>query len=296
MPDATMPAGTSPVRPVDPVTLEIIRGSLASTIRDMELLMERCAMSPFIKEKKDYFVGVFDTQGAHRRLPHLGQRPGDAGGDLQGVSARHHAAGRRVLVQRPVHLRRRRPASSGHGLRRAHLPRGAGRRVLHHLRALPGHRRIAGGEHLAARDGDLPRGRARPARPHRARGAAQRGGVPDLPAQLAPARPRRGGHARHDGVVPPGRDAPRRAVRALRGADRARGVRRVHRPDGGAGARAVPRARARGRVVVSRLPRQRRRDARRARTGSSSPSTASGITCASTGRAPTTRRAGRSTS
>ena len=45
------------VRRVDPVTLEIIRGSLASTIRDMELLMERCAMSPFIKEKKDFFVG-----------------------------------------------------------------------------------------------------------------------------------------------------------------------------------------------------------------------------------------------
>ena len=63
MPDAPMPAGTSPARPVDPVTLEIIRGSLASTIHDMELLMERCAMSPFIKEKKDYFVGVFDTKG-----------------------------------------------------------------------------------------------------------------------------------------------------------------------------------------------------------------------------------------
>ena len=48
---------------VDPITLEIIRGSLASAIRDMELLMERCAMSPFIKEKKDYFVGIFDTRG-----------------------------------------------------------------------------------------------------------------------------------------------------------------------------------------------------------------------------------------
>lgn len=48
---------------VDPITLEIIRGSLASTIRDMELLMERCAMSPFIKEKKDYFVGIYDPQG-----------------------------------------------------------------------------------------------------------------------------------------------------------------------------------------------------------------------------------------
>ena len=49
--------------PVDPITLEIVRGSLASAIRDMELLMERCAMSPFIKEKKDFFVGIFDTAG-----------------------------------------------------------------------------------------------------------------------------------------------------------------------------------------------------------------------------------------
>ena len=47
---------------VNPVVLEIIRGSLSSTIKEMELLMERCAMSPFIKEKKDYFVGIFDTR------------------------------------------------------------------------------------------------------------------------------------------------------------------------------------------------------------------------------------------
>src|SRR5215471_13225176 len=48
---------------VDPVTLEIVRGALGSTIREMELLMERCAMSPFIKEKKDYFVGLYDRTG-----------------------------------------------------------------------------------------------------------------------------------------------------------------------------------------------------------------------------------------
>jgi N-methylhydantoinase B len=47
---------------VNPVVLEIIRGSLRSTVREMELLMERCAMSPFIKEKKDYFVGIYDTR------------------------------------------------------------------------------------------------------------------------------------------------------------------------------------------------------------------------------------------
>jgi N-methylhydantoinase B len=59
MPESPM----SKIPRVDPITLEIIRGSLASAIRDMELLMERCAMSPFIKEKKDYFVGIFDTRG-----------------------------------------------------------------------------------------------------------------------------------------------------------------------------------------------------------------------------------------
>jgi len=63
MPDVPSSAGPNAPLTVDPITLEIIRGSLASTIRDMELLMERCAMSPFIKEKKDYFVGLFDTRG-----------------------------------------------------------------------------------------------------------------------------------------------------------------------------------------------------------------------------------------
>ena len=48
---------------VDPITLEVIRGAMSSTIREMELLMQRCAMSPFIKEKKDYFVGVYDHTG-----------------------------------------------------------------------------------------------------------------------------------------------------------------------------------------------------------------------------------------
>jgi len=57
---------------INPVVLEIIRGSLSSTIQEMELLMERCAMSPFIKEKKDYFVGIFDTQG-HLVCCHLSQ-------------------------------------------------------------------------------------------------------------------------------------------------------------------------------------------------------------------------------
>jgi N-methylhydantoinase B len=48
---------------IDPITLEIVRGALTSTTKEMEQLMERCAMSPFIKEKKDYFVGLYDRTG-----------------------------------------------------------------------------------------------------------------------------------------------------------------------------------------------------------------------------------------
>jgi len=94
MADARLPDGRTAAPVVDPVTLEIVRGSLSSTIRDMELLMERCAMSPFIKEKKDYFVGIFDPRGrivaCHisgsgpgmleailRAYPLDGMRPGD---------------------------------------------------------------------------------------------------------------------------------------------------------------------------------------------------------------------------
>lgn len=48
---------------VDPITLEIVRGAVSSIIRQMEALIERTAMSPVIKEKMDYFVGVYDLEG-----------------------------------------------------------------------------------------------------------------------------------------------------------------------------------------------------------------------------------------
>jgi N-methylhydantoinase B len=64
---------------INPIVLEIIRGSLRSTIQEMELLMERCAMSPFIKEKKDYFVGIYDTRSRIVLLSYLLQRARDGG-------------------------------------------------------------------------------------------------------------------------------------------------------------------------------------------------------------------------
>jgi N-methylhydantoinase B len=47
----------------DPVTLEIVKGALKSTQAEMEALIERTAMSAFIREKKDFFAALFDGDG-----------------------------------------------------------------------------------------------------------------------------------------------------------------------------------------------------------------------------------------
>ena len=47
----------------DPVSLEVIRGALKSSQKEMEALIEHTAMSGFIREKKDFFVALFDHQG-----------------------------------------------------------------------------------------------------------------------------------------------------------------------------------------------------------------------------------------
>jgi N-methylhydantoinase B len=52
-----------PALACDPVTLEIVRGALRAAQSEMEALIERTAMSPFIREKKDFFAAIFDGQG-----------------------------------------------------------------------------------------------------------------------------------------------------------------------------------------------------------------------------------------
>jgi N-methylhydantoinase B len=47
----------------DPVTLEIARGALRATLAEMEAVIERTAMSPFIREKKDFFAALLDEHG-----------------------------------------------------------------------------------------------------------------------------------------------------------------------------------------------------------------------------------------
>lgn len=47
----------------DPVSLEIIRGAIAAAQSEMEALIERTAISAFIREKKDFYTALFDGNG-----------------------------------------------------------------------------------------------------------------------------------------------------------------------------------------------------------------------------------------
>ena len=78
--------------PVDPVTRQLIRGGLRSARLECELIIERTAMSAFIREKKDYTVSFLDRAGREiygdtmgsdilgcvwRHYPVESMRPGD---------------------------------------------------------------------------------------------------------------------------------------------------------------------------------------------------------------------------
>ncbi|MEP4561350.1 MAG: hydantoinase B/oxoprolinase family protein, partial [Nitratireductor sp.] len=48
--------GAEAGRTCDPVSLEIIRGAIAAAQSEMEALLERTAISAFIREKKDFYT------------------------------------------------------------------------------------------------------------------------------------------------------------------------------------------------------------------------------------------------
>lgn len=50
-------------RVCDPISLEIIRGAIAAAQAEMEALLERTAISAFIREKKDFYTALFDENG-----------------------------------------------------------------------------------------------------------------------------------------------------------------------------------------------------------------------------------------
>ena len=82
-----MPSSTSrlPAAVCDPVTLEIVRGALRAIQSEMEAVVERTAMSPFIREKKDFYAALFD---AHGRLIVGSNLP--ISGDVIGPIAEHY--------------------------------------------------------------------------------------------------------------------------------------------------------------------------------------------------------------
>ncbi len=53
----------SHIQPVDPVTRQLVRGSFRAARLECELIIERTAMSAFIREKKDYTVSFLDRHG-----------------------------------------------------------------------------------------------------------------------------------------------------------------------------------------------------------------------------------------
>jgi N-methylhydantoinase B len=78
----------------EPIFREILKGTFAAMVREMSVLIERTAMSPIIREKQDYAVGMFDAEGRMvlaqflmqgpgmiepvlKRFPIEGMRPGD---------------------------------------------------------------------------------------------------------------------------------------------------------------------------------------------------------------------------
>jgi N-methylhydantoinase B len=48
---------------LDPIRLEIIRGAIRAAQAEMDALLERTAISAFIREKKDFYTALFDADG-----------------------------------------------------------------------------------------------------------------------------------------------------------------------------------------------------------------------------------------
>ena len=61
-PPAAPSSAVAPAVP-DRITLDLVTGILQATRSEMEALIERTAMSPFIREKKDYFTAFLDREG-----------------------------------------------------------------------------------------------------------------------------------------------------------------------------------------------------------------------------------------
>ena len=69
-------SGPGHVHVAESIFRDILKGTFRATVQEMALLIERTSMSPIIREKQDYAVGLFDTQGRMILAEMLMQGPG----------------------------------------------------------------------------------------------------------------------------------------------------------------------------------------------------------------------------
>ena len=146
---------SGPAGPVDPVTRQLIRGSLRAARLECELIIERTAMSAFIREKKDYIVSFLDGKGQEIYGETMGS-------DILGCvwacyPRRIHASWRPLLVQRPLHIPGKHHTYPGHGFHRPGVLRGECVGVLPFLRPFLGPGRFTPRQHRPGQHRDFPR-------------------------------------------------------------------------------------------------------------------------------------------
>src|SRR3984885_13146754 len=77
--NAAIPLPHCGMSTLDPIKLEIIRGAIRAAQAEMDALLERTAISAFIREKKDFYTALFDAEGVMvvgSMLPFFGNSPG----------------------------------------------------------------------------------------------------------------------------------------------------------------------------------------------------------------------------
>ena len=102
---------------VDPITLQLIRGSLRSARLECELLIERTAMSAFIREKKDYTVSFLDHRGQEIYGETLGSDILGCVWDCYPTETMH--AGDVYWYNDPLPLKGKHQPHAGHGVHNA---------------------------------------------------------------------------------------------------------------------------------------------------------------------------------
>ena len=165
----------------------------------MEALIARTSMSPFIREKKDFFTAFLDRDGNLVVSTALTLAGNLVAAILEQYPREDMRDGRPLLVQRRVRVQGRREPGQRHGVRDARVRRRPACRLHRGLGAPVGRGRHVSGLGQPACDQRVPRRHHDPAGARHARRCGQRRGGAHLPAQLALPRDDEGRPQRHHG-------------------------------------------------------------------------------------------------